>query len=101
MCCAVSCRASRVSPFAAPATLEGYGAAVSAAQTAERAGASALKDSAGALMAGLEARFAQRSGVDVDAEMAAMVALQNAYAANARVLATVQQMWDSLLAAVR
>ncbi len=89
------------SPFAAPATLEGYGAAVSASQTSERASASALKENAGALMAGLEARFAQRSGVDVDAEMAAMVGLQNAYAANARVMATVQQMWDSLLAAVR
>ena len=40
-------------------------------------------------------------GVDPDAEMAAMVGLQNAYAANARVLGTVQAMWDSLLAAVR
>lgn len=30
-----------------------------------------------------------------------MVQLQNAYAANARVLGTVQAMWDSLLAAVR
>jgi flagellar hook-associated protein 1 FlgK len=39
--------------------------------------------------------------VDPDAEMAAMVQLQNAYAANARVLGTVQSMWDSLLAAVR
>ena len=49
----------------------------------------------------LEARFAQRSGVDVDAEMAAMVTLQNAYAANARVISTVQRMWDDLLASVR
>jgi flagellar hook-associated protein FlgK len=30
-----------------------------------------------------------------------MVGLQNAYAANARVLGTVQAMWDSLLATVR
>ena len=49
---------------------------------------------------GLEARFAQRSGVDVDTEMAAMVTLQNAYAANARVMSTVQAMWDALLGAV-
>ncbi len=92
---------SLASPFAAPATLEGYGAAVTATQTADRAAASAAKDSAAALQQGLEARFAQRSGVDVDAEMAAMVTLQNAYAANAKVIGTVQQMWDSLLAMVR
>ena len=89
------------SSFAAPSTLEGYGAAVTAAHTAERAAASERKTSAQAMTAGLEARFAQRSGVDVDAEMAAMVTLQNAYAANAKVMATVQQMWDALLGAVR
>jgi flagellar hook-associated protein 1 FlgK len=33
--------------------------------------------------------------------MAAMVMLQNAYAANARVISAVQQMFDSLLGAVR
>jgi len=33
--------------------------------------------------------------------MAAMVQLQNAYAANARVLSTAQAMWDALLGAVR
>ena len=49
----------------------------------------------------LEEKFGRQSGVDSDAEMAAMVGLQNAYAANARVLGTVQAMWDSLLAAVR
>jgi flagellar hook-associated protein 1 FlgK len=30
-----------------------------------------------------------------------MIALQNAYAANARVLGAVQTMWDQLLGAVR
>ena len=30
-----------------------------------------------------------------------MVTLQNAYAANARVLSTVQAMWDTLLSSVR
>ncbi|HYF09017.1 MAG TPA: flagellar basal body rod C-terminal domain-containing protein [Acetobacteraceae bacterium] len=89
------------SPFAAPPTLEGFGGVVAAAQTAERAAASERREGAAAMKAGLEARFAQRSGVDVDAEMAAMVSLQNAYAANAKVMATVQQMWDSLLGAVR
>ena len=31
--------------------------------------------------------------------MAGMVTLQNAYAANARVISTLQAMWDALLAA--
>jgi flagellar hook-associated protein 1 FlgK len=89
------------SPFGAPATLEGYGALLSAAHSADRASASAALEAAQAMTQGLEARFAQRSGVDVDAEMAAMVTLQNAYAANARVISTVQTMWDALLGAVR
>lgn len=89
------------SPFAAPPTLEGYAATLTAAHTADRAAATAARESAEALRTGLEARFAQRSGVDVDAEMAAMVTLQNAYAANARVISTVQRMWDDLLATVR
>lgn len=89
------------SPFGAPATLEGYTALLSAAHSADRASASAAVEGATAMKQGLEARFAQRSGVDVDAEMAAMVTLQNAYAANARVMSTVQAMWDALLGAVR
>jgi len=89
------------SPFGAPPTLEGYAGLLTAAHTADRATASAQADAAESLRQGLEARFAQRSGVDVDAEMAAMVTLQNAYAANARIMSTVQAMWDALLGAVR
>jgi flagellar hook-associated protein 1 FlgK len=70
-------------------------------QTAERAEAARAAESAAVLRTGLEGRFAQMSGVDVDREMAAMVMLQNAYAANARVISAVQQMFDSLLGAVR
>jgi flagellar hook-associated protein 1 FlgK len=43
----------------------------------------------------------QREGVDVDREMADLLQLQNAYAANARVLAAVQEMWDALLRSAR
>lgn len=89
------------SPFGAPATLEAYAAQVTATQTADGAAAKASAETTNALVDGLEARFAARSGVDVDTEMAAMVMLQNAYAANARVLSTVQAMWDTLLNAVR
>jgi flagellar hook-associated protein 1 FlgK len=70
-------------------------------QTAERADASRAAEAAAVLRTGLEGRFARMSGVDVDREMAAMVMLQNAYAANARVISAVQQMFDALLGAVR
>jgi flagellar hook-associated protein 1 FlgK len=89
------------SPFGAPPTIEGYAGLLTAAHTADRAAAAAALEGTRALMQGLEARFAARSGVDVDTEMAAMVTLQNAYAANARVMSTVQAMWDQLLASVR
>lgn len=89
------------SAFVAPATLEGYAGRVTAAPAAERAAASAARQESGGLRAALEGRLRQESGVDVDAEMAGMIALQNAYAANARVLGAVQSMWDSLFSAVR
>jgi flagellar hook-associated protein 1 FlgK len=89
------------SPFAAPPGLEAYAARVAAAQTGDRAAATEARSQAEALRGVLEGKFGERSGVDPDAEMAAMVQLQNAYAANARVLGTVQAMWDSLLSAVR
>lgn len=89
------------SPFGAPATIEGYAGLITAVHTADSAAATAAAATARIVVDGLEARFARQSGVDVDTEMAAMVTLQNAYAANARVLGTVQAMWDSLIAAVR
>lgn len=46
---------------------------------------------------GLSERFAETSGVSVDQEMAQLVELQNAYAANARIISTVQDMYDALL----
>ncbi len=89
------------SPFGAPTTIEGYASLITATQTADSASAKAAVLGAKSMVDGLETRFSQRSGVDVDQEMAAMVTLQNAYAANARVMSTVQAMWDTLLGAVR
>lgn len=42
-------------------------------------------------------RFKQTSGVNIDTEMALLLQLQNAYAANARVMTTVKEMLDLLL----
>lgn len=53
---------------------------------------------------GLELELSQRqsevSGVNVDEELANLVVFQNAYNASARVLSSVQELFDSLLAAV-
>lgn len=89
------------SPFLPPRGLEDYAAVVTGAHTADRAAATAARERAEGMRRGLDARFQRESGVDSDAEMAAMVQLQNAYAANARVMSTAQQMWDTLLNMVR
>ena len=49
----------------------------------------------------LTAKLASTSGVSVDAELADLVRLQNAYAANAKVLQATQTIWSGLLDAVR
>jgi flagellar hook-associated protein 1 len=89
------------SPFLPPRSLEDYAAILTGAHTADRAAATAARERADGLRRGLDARFQRESGVDPDAEMAAMVQLQNAYAANARVMSTAQQMWDTLLGMMR
>ncbi|HYZ33405.1 MAG TPA: flagellar basal body rod C-terminal domain-containing protein [Crenalkalicoccus sp.] len=92
---------SLASPFLAPATVAGYATRLTAAQSADRAAASAALDQASATRTALETRFTEASGVDTDKEMASLITLQNAYAANARVMTTVQAMWDTLLNAAQ
>ena len=45
----------------------------------------------------LEDRLEAEYGVDIDEEMARLMELQNAYAANARVLASIQELLNQLL----
>jgi flagellar hook-associated protein 1 FlgK len=49
------------------------------------------------IVSSLRERFSEVSGVSVDEEMARLVELQNAYSANARVIATVKEMLDALM----
>ena len=51
-------------------------------------------------MSALQQRFNDQSGVNIDTEMSNLIALQNAYGANARVMSTVQQMMATLLQSV-
>lgn len=69
-----------------------------AAQAAQ-AGSTATANTA--LRTGLESRLSAESGVSVNSELAQMVQLQTAYAANAKVVTAVQSMWTALLDSVR
>ena len=44
----------------------------------------------------LQSKMHETSGVNMDEEMAHLLALQNAYSANARVMSTVKQLFDLL-----
>jgi len=49
------------------------------------------------VLATLQKKMDAASGVDIDEEMANLLALQNAYAANARVMSTVNSMFQALM----
>jgi flagellar hook-associated protein 1 FlgK len=48
----------------------------------------------------LSGKLSAQSGVSIDTEMSTMIQLQNAYGANARVIAAIQSMWTQLLQSV-
>ena len=56
-----------------------------------------LKQGQDIVLSSLQQRFNDASSVNVDQEMANLVTLQNAYAANARVLSAVSAMFDTLM----
>jgi flagellar hook-associated protein 1 FlgK len=68
-------------------------------QGAASENASRLKEGQDIVMNALQTRFAERSSVNIDSEMANLLTLQTAYGANARVLSTVKEMLDMLMRA--
>jgi flagellar hook-associated protein 1 len=62
----------------------------------EAATAKTLATGQAAVVTQLQARADATSAVNVDDEMATLIALQNAYGANARVMSTVKEMFDML-----
>ncbi len=56
-----------------------------------------LADGQNVVLNTLQHKMDNVSGVNIDEEMAHLLALQNAYAANARVMATVRDMYDMLM----
>ena len=88
-------------PYTAPATLGGIASTMLAAQAQDSATTSTQADTEQAVQTTLASKLSAQSGVNMDTEMSNMIQLQNAYGANARVIAAVQSMWTQLLQAVR
>ena len=59
-----------------------------------------LADGQDVVLNTLQNKMNATSGVNIDDEMAHLLALQNAYSANARVMSTVKQMYDTLIQAM-
>ena len=87
-------------PVSVPRALTAFAAALISAETTDAANATTAKTATADIQTVLKQSMADRSGVDMDAELAKMVQLQNAYSANARVITTLQAMWSQLLQAI-
>jgi flagellar hook-associated protein 1 FlgK len=81
-------------------TLSQYMSTVVTQQSQAANAATNLQQGQQTVLTALQQRFNDQSGVNIDTEMSNLIALQNAYSANARVMSTVQQMMSTLLQAV-
>jgi flagellar hook-associated protein 1 FlgK len=78
-------------------TLPGFLRQIISNQGAASVAAANLKEGQDIVFNSLKERFSSLSGVNIDEEMANLLTLQNTYAANARVLSVVKEMYDALL----
>jgi flagellar hook-associated protein 1 FlgK len=83
-------------PYSGQTTLAGTAAAFAGAEANESSQATSNSTNATALQSALQSTLSQSAGVDVDQQMSNMVSLQNAYAANAKVITTIQAMYQVL-----
>ncbi len=81
-------------------TLSQYMSAVVNQQAQAANAATNMQQGQQTVLTALQQRFNDQSGVNIDTEMSNLIALQNAYSANARVMSTVEQMMTTLLQAV-
>ena len=79
------------------ATLSNFSQQIASAQGQAADTAKQIADGQDVVLSTLQQKFNSQSGVNIDDEMAHLLSLQNAYAANARVMSTVKQMFDSLM----
>jgi flagellar hook-associated protein 1 FlgK len=86
--------------YASPSTLQQLAAAMLAAQAQDSATTSTQAATEQAVQTTLAGKLSAQSGVNMDTEMSNMIQLQNAYGANAKIIAAVQAMWAQLLQSV-
>lgn len=86
---------SNATPF--KGTMLGFVQQFTTSQGQAAAAAKQLADGQNVVLSTLQNKLNSTSGVNIDEEMAHLLALQNAYSANARVMSTVKDMFDSLL----
>jgi flagellar hook-associated protein 1 FlgK len=79
------------------ATLSNFSQQIASAQGQAADTAKQIADGQDVVLSTLQQKFDSESGVNIDEEMAHLLSLQNAYAANARVMSTVKQMFDALM----
>jgi len=78
-------------------TLTQYISAVATQQSQAANAATNLQQGQDTVLTALQQRFNDQSGVNIDTEMSNLIALQNAYGANARVMTTIEEMMATLL----
>jgi flagellar hook-associated protein 1 FlgK len=78
-------------------TLGNYLSAVISQQSQSATAATNLQEGQDTVVSALQQSFNNQSGVSIDTELSNLIALQNAYGANARVMSTIQQMMTTLL----
>jgi len=78
-------------------TLTQYMSSVVTQQSQAANAATNLQQGQDTVLTALQQRFNDQSGVNIDTEMSNLIALQNAYGANARVMTTVEAMMQTLL----
>jgi flagellar hook-associated protein 1 FlgK len=93
---------SLTAPFNGNAvTLADFATDLVSAQARQSAGTTNNLATEQALQTSLSSKMSAVSGVNMDTEMSHMLTLQNAYSANARVIAAVQSMFTQLLQAIQ
>jgi flagellar hook-associated protein 1 len=82
-------------------TLTDYMSQIVSQQSQAANAATNLQQGQDAVLSTLQTSFNNQSGVNIDTQMSNLIALQNAYGANARVMSTIQQLMSTLLQTVQ
>ena len=86
--------------YGAGSTLADFAANLAGNQAEQSGAAQTALTNGQALQSSLQNKLQTETGVSVDTELSNMVALQNSYGANAKIIAAVQSMWTDLVTAV-